>query len=422
MSSPKDHPLRYQMANELHARPFPVLQTSARAVHLAILRDGDRNADLEQLNALLDLFGANHASAAATHYFADVGPFRLKWEQHTEFVTYTLFLPGLTDRAFDPADHDNFPASWIATLSGHVIAACHVRIQEQTEEVDDIRNCLTEWFVPESLASAEIAESSAIIAGDFRIDPAGFMRFGVFVKPGTGPRRVGRFVQRLCEIETYKAMSMLGFSASKEMAGDLAGIEARLEALTEQMRGQRQPAEQTLRALLDIAGELENLEAKTSFRFSGTAAYSALVEERIEVLQEMRFQGRQLFREFMSRRFDPAMRTVRSTKSRLDTMAARAMRAAELLRTRVDVERSAQNHALLESMNRRAELQVKLQKTVEGLSVVAISYYAVNLASYLLYPLAQPIGLGKASLNAVLTPVVIAGVWFGLRRVRRAME
>jgi len=109
---------------------------------------------------------------------------------------------------------------------------------------------------------------------------------------------------------------------------------------------------------------------------------------------------------------------VRSTRDRLQAMADRAMRAGELLRTRVDVERSAQNQALLESMDRRADMQLRLQKTVEGLSVVAISYYAVSLAGYLLYPLAGPLGVSKGMITAAVTLPVVAAVWWLVRRIR----
>jgi len=142
----------------------------------------------------------------------------------------------------------------------------------------------------------------------------------------------------------------------------------------------------------------------------------------IGVLREERFRGRQTFGEFMMRRFDPAMRTVKSTEARLKAMADRALRAADLLRTQVDVERSAQNQTLLESMDKRADLQLRLQKTVEGLSVVAISYYAVNLAVYVLGPVGEEMGLGKLILTAVVTPLVIFGVWFLVRRIRKSME
>jgi uncharacterized membrane-anchored protein len=146
------------------------------------------------------------------------------------------------------------------------------------------------------------------------------------------------------------------------------------------------------------------------------------VDQRIAVLREERFKGRQTFYEFMMRRYDPAMRTVRSTETRLTTLVDRARRAGELLRTKVDVERSAQNQALLESMDKRADLQLRLQKTVEGLSVVAISYYAVSLVGYLAYPLVEFLGMTKGALTGLITLPVVGAVWYLVHRIRRSME
>jgi uncharacterized membrane-anchored protein len=164
------------------------------------------------------------------------------------------------------------------------------------------------------------------------------------------------------------------------------------------------------------------LDAQVAFRFGATWAYQAIVDQRIAVLREERFKGRQTFYEFMMRRYDPAMRTVRSTETRLTTLVDRARRAGELLRTKVDVERSAQNQALLESMDKRADLQLRLQKTVEGLSVVAISYYAVSLVGYLAYPLAELVGMTKGALTALITLPVVGAVWYLVHRIRRSME
>ncbi len=115
------------------------------------------------------------------------------------------------------------------------------------------------------------------------------------------------------------------------------------------------------------------------------------------------------------------MRTVQSTEARLKETSARAIRASELLRTRVDVERSAQNQAILASMDRRADLQLRLQHTVEGLSVVAISYYAVSLTGYLLYPLAGVMGMSKGMLISLITLPVVGAVWWMVRRLRKRL-
>ncbi|MFZ5961338.1 DUF3422 family protein [Thalassococcus sp. BH17M4-6] len=421
-----DHPLRYRLANELHARPFPSLKAPCRAVYLAIKKphqaaSRDKALDLKHLTDLLDRYGAAHPQPGATHFSGQIGQHTLKWEQHTEFVTYTVFLNGLGDRVYDPADFGVFPTEWLDEAPGVRITSALIRICVRPED-DDIEDQLEDWFVPESVAVSSVIDDEAIMAGDFRIDPAGHQRFAVFAKKHVGERRIGRIVQRLCEIETYKTMSMLGFSRVKEIGPRMSEIDSELSKLMEAMTHGTAPAEETLKSLLSVSAELEALSAQASFRLGATGAYEAIVAQRIKVLREERWQGRQTFAEFMMRRYDPAMRTVKSSERRLETMANRAMRAGDLLRTRVEVERSAQNQQLLESMNQRADMQLRLQKTVEGLSVVAISYYAVSLVGYLLYPLAEALGVSKGLLTAMVTLPVVAFVWGAIRRIRHAME
>ena len=310
------------------------------------------------------------------------------------------------------------PEDWLAAAPGKRLTSVLIRVEPMPESDAEVLKRLDEWFVPESLAVARVVDGAAVVAGDFRIDPAGHMRFAVFVARGTGPRRVGRIVQRLCEIETYRAMSMLGLMRSRDLGKRLNALDPKLSALVSGLNEAGPAPEVALHNLLTISAELESLAVQFSFRFGATAAYEAIVNQRIEVLREMRIEGRQTFGEFMMRRYDPAMRTVKSSESRLAAMAERAERAAALLRTRVDVERSAQNQRLLESMDRRADLALRLQHTVEGLSVVAISYYAVSLGAYLLKPAAHALHIGPEALLAGLVPVVVLGVWLMVRRIR----
>jgi uncharacterized membrane-anchored protein len=422
-----DHPLRYPLTNELHARPFPALEVPCTAVFLAFKEpvdaaNRDRDRDRAHLIDLLDRNGSPHPQPEATHFSGAIGRHELKWESHTEFVTYSAFSPGVGPRPFDPEEMRVFPENWLATAPGKRLVAVLIRVEAMPEDEDGVTQRLEEWFVPESLACSRVVDGAAIVAGDFRINSAGHMRFAVFVRPGTGERRVGRIVQRLCEIETYRAMSMLGLMRARQMSTHLNAIDPKLSALVSALDSAGQTPEATLHELLSISAELESQAVQVSFRFGATAAYEAIVNQRIEVLREVRIHGRQTFGEFMMRRYDPAMRTVKSAEARLRSMAERAQRAAELLRTRVDVERSAQNQKLLESMDRRADLQLRLQRTVEGLSVVAISYYAVNLATYALYPFAERLSISKGVATAVATPIVILLVWAAVRRIRRQMD
>jgi uncharacterized membrane-anchored protein len=427
MTQTADHPLRYALVSELHARPFPTISVPSQAVYLAVKEpqdaaNRDRAADHAHLGALLGRHAAPLPPTGITHHACQIGRHALKWESHTEFVTYLAHVPGTSARPFDPAEAEIFPASWVAAAPGKRLAAVSIRIEWLPEDPQQLAPMLEHWFVPESLACAWVLDGAAVVAGDFRIDPAGQMRFALFVRPGTGADRVGRIVQRLCEIETYRAMSMLGLGRARELTARLNALDPQLSAMVEAMAQEASAAEATLHELLRLSAELESLAVQHSFRFGATAAYEAIVSERVAVLRESRFEDRQKFSEFMLRRYDPAMRTVKSAEARLKAMLERATRAGELLRTRVDVERSAQNQRSLESMDRRADLQLRLQNTVEGLSVVAISYYGVNLAGYMAAPLAEPMGLSKAVLNAGLVPVVVVAVWLMVRRIRKGLH
>ncbi|MBO9408567.1 DUF3422 domain-containing protein [Shimia sp. R9_1] len=426
MTPIKDDPLRYKLANELHARPFPTLDVPCRAVFVAWRIAPDHlgtggEAARAHLIDLLDRFGVAHPNPEATHFTCQIGRDTLKWEQHAEFVTYTVFLPQLSARAFDPVDFDVFPTDWLAAAPGQRVTSAMIRVAPMSDEAE-INTQIDSWFLQEAVAMNYVLDGSCVVATDFRIAANGHQCMAVFVAPDTGARRVGRVVQRLCEIETYKCMSMLGYFRVKAISGELGALEADAGRLMGRLRSEEGDAAATLQSLLGLSGDLERLIADTSFRFGATGAYETIVFQRIDVLREERFQGRQTFREFMTRRYDPAMRTVKHSQSRLQSLAERVGRAAQLLRTKVEVARSAENQALLASMDRRADLALRLQETVEGLSVVAISYYAVSLAGYVVYPLAGPLGLSKGMMTAMLTPVVVALVWWMVRRIKARMH
>jgi uncharacterized membrane-anchored protein len=421
----EDYPDRYKLVNELHARPFPELSAPCRAVYLAIKEpqnaaERDRSRDFAHLIALLDRHGAPHPAPGADHYSGTIGRGFLKWEMHTEFVTYTIFAEGISERPFSGEFFRLFPADWLAQAPGRVVTSAIVRIE--SVPLEDLERRVAEdfqkWFVPESLAVSRVVDGEAVIGADFRIDENGHSRMAVLAMPGIGQRRLGRIVQRLLEIETYKCMAMLTLPQARRVAGAVARLDRQLSDIVAGMSGEGGGESETLDQLLKMSAEIEYLSATSAFRFGAAGAYEAIVNQRIQVLREERIGGRQLFAEFMTRRFDPAMRTCRSAQERLNELSARAERAANLLRTRVDVANQAASQETLRAMDRRAALQLRLQETVEGLSVVAISYYAVNLAAGLLAPLTDRLGFDKPLMLALLTIPVVLLVWAGVRRIR----
>ncbi|MDN5568713.1 MAG: DUF3422 domain-containing protein, partial [Paracoccus sp. (in: a-proteobacteria)] len=350
-----EHPLRFALVNELHARPSPRISAPATAAFVAFKepRDAanrDHGQDAAHLAALVSRHGGPRPDPGDSHYQGQLGRHDLKWESHTEFVTYMAMTPGLPIRPFDPSAAAIFSNDWQNQAPGKRVAAVLVQIDVLPDDPTKALDQLSGWFARDSLAAIWVLDEAAMVAGDFRIDADGWMRFAVFVRPGTSDGRIGRLVHRLVELETYRAMSMLGLGRARSLGKRLNELEPRLTAILEAMNDDNRPAEQMLHELLAVSTQLEAEAVQHSFRFGATSAYEAIVSDRIEALRETRFLDRQMMTEFMRRRYQPAMRTTKSVEQRLSKMMERAARAAELLRTRVDVERSAQNQKIMERM------------------------------------------------------------------------
>lgn len=428
----EEHPQRRSLTNELHARPFQPMRGPGRALLLAVKQpenaaDRDPEVDRAHLIDLLERHGAAHPPPDASQHSAQLGRVVLKWECHTEFVSYMLYEENEAERLFDGGLIRHFPQDWLETAPGKVLAAIQCEILPADDEdaaMSVLRGPLAREFEPESLAGGWVADRGVLALGDFRIHEGGFSRFALIVRGQMGPRRVGRVCQRLLEIEVYRTLAMLALPIARRTAKRLNEIERDLSGLIGQVAldEEQAPEGMILARLTELSAEIEALAADAAFRFGAGTAYEAIVHQRIAMLGEVRVEGRQQFREFMLRRFDPAMRTVHAAERRLSELAVRASRVSELLRTRVNVALEAQNRDLLESMDRRSDLQLRLQQTVEGLSVVAISYYAVSLAGYVLAPFAAQIGIEKDTATAIATVPVVLGVWWFVRRIRRRIE
>jgi uncharacterized membrane-anchored protein len=179
-----------------------------------------------------------------------------------------------------------------------------------------------------------------------------------------------------------------------------------------------------LHELTTLAGEIESVAAETASRFDASQAYYQVVRQRLEQLRESRIQGLQTLNEFLDARLAPAVATCAATARRQQSLAERAARLTALLRARVEVELQAQNQQLLDSMDRRAKVQLRLQETVEGLSVVAIGYYGVGLIGYVLKGLQAG---GWVTLNTGLAiglavPLVVGIAWLGLHYTKRRLR
>lgn len=421
MSAFVDHPLRKSLTDEVHARPFAALVPPERVSHLAMTSGEDaRAADRAALDALCRRFGVPLADEGVAHYFASFGAFRLKWERHTEFCAWTFFAQGDFSDPFAAPAIGLVPQDWLATLPGERLVGIHVAIDPRDRPARSAEE-LARYFSADSMVASRVAGGAAEAWADFRHHDDGFGRRLIHDVALT-PRQAGRLVQRLLEVGTYHMLALLALPVAREASTKIAEADIELGSIIGAMQRFDRRAEERplLDRLMALAVDIERLTAKSDFRFGSARAYYALVERRIAEMREERLEGFQTISDFMDRRLAPAMRTCESTAARLTNLAERISRAGSLLRTRVDIALEAQNQVLLTSMDRRAQQQLQLQQTVEGLSVAAISYYVVGLVGYALNAVAAAgVHVNHDLALGIAIPLVVGGVWFGIGRIRR---
>ncbi len=417
---PADHAARLPLNNEVHARPPEALPRRVRLTYLVLFGE----LDMAPLADLCQRFGVLPPAPDANHFSADLGPFRLKWERHTEFTRYWFFVPAKgTSKLFEVTALEAVPQDWLQTLAGEVLVANHLEMLPLPRTKPDEDKLSQENFAGNPMVGAEIAGGLGRAYADFRIHADGFGRMLVFDNAMT-PRQRGRTVQRLLETDTYRVLALLTLPVARALMPVLGGFEAELSKITATMSAAREADEpQLLDRLTLLHADVVREHTGSQFRFSAARAYADLVSLRISELREDRIEGLQLFSEFTDRRLSPAMRTCEAAAARLSITSERVARATQLLSTRVGISREKQNQALLESMDNRAKLQLRLQETVEGLSIAAITYYIVGLVGYAAKG-AKSLGVLPLSpdlVTALAIPVVLVLVALGVRRVRKSI-
>jgi uncharacterized membrane-anchored protein len=418
-SHPPNHAQRHDLADEVHARPPETVQVPARASYLAVLVDaGERSREQAHLEALCARFAIPAPRADATHLRASFGNLRLKWERHGEFSGYLIIAAGAASRPFAEPAAALMPPDWLAAVPGQTIAAVHVDLVPGAGWARDNAS-LAAHFGGQGVVGAAIAEGAGAVFSDLRLHDDGFSRWLV-LDEGLTPGQAGRTVQRLVEIEAYRLLALLALPIARRQTPRLLQIERELSTLTDALAQGQGNDEDLLQQLTRLAAEVESSLAASQFRFGACRAYAELVMRRIAELRESRLPGLQTVEEFMARRFTPAMATCQTAEQRLHGLSERIARASALLSTRVDITRERQNQALLASMDRRAKLQLRLQQTVEGLSVAAIVYYLAGLVGYL----AKGIKAGGWRFEpdlivALAVPALAVAAFFTVRRARR---
>ena len=428
---PPDDPQRRALHNEVHARPTARIHLPALVVYVAVLNEGvSREQECEHLRLLPGLSGLSSELLHGNFLRLRFDGYTVKWERHTEFTRYSIVQPlpeGALLEASDPELMSSLVVEpqWLSAIPGRTIAA--IKLALVPGDLDAIQETLVKakrWLGGMPVMASLLGQNGHSLAvSNFLLRPDGFERMLVVAPADISDTRAGRVSQRLLELETYRLMALRGLPVAKELGPLLSQCETALANIMASLENKAAADQQLLDTLVSLAATVERATAENTYRFSATRAYEALVAQRIAELREKAVSGTQTMGEFMQRRLSPAIATVAATGQRLTSLSERVARTSALLRTRVDIATEVQNQQLLEKLTRGQELQLRLQATVEGLSIAAISYYVVSLMLYgakALKAAGAPINPEIAA--GALVPLVLWSSWMAVRRIHQKLR
>lgn len=399
---------------EVHSRPFPNMPSNRLILHYAFMSEAGSSVAHAVLADLCRARGVAVPTPELGYHMMEWGKGKLRWESHSEFSTFTY--DGPAPRAF-LGQPENHPFGSGFTAPGALISATRIEVRKLTP----VNRKLLERFDKKSLAVSTLEDGKSLLATDFRQDVNGMTVF-LLLEDNLAPARIGYFVKTTIELETYRTLAMLGLPLARSLSPKLSSMEVELSRLTSAMRNaSADESEALLSDINTLAAELESDAAASLFRFGASRAYSHIVEERSAAIGDRAEPGHMSIGTFLARSLKPALRTCASVEDRQANLSRKLSRIANLLRTRVEIEIESQNRNLLDSMNRRTRLQLRLQQTVEGLSVAAVSYYVVGLFYYLAQAVAPylPYPVNPRLATGLFVPVAILGIWYLVRRVRK---
>ncbi|ANI80204.1 DUF3422 family protein [Sphingobium sp. EP60837] len=415
MFSFTNHPFRVFLSTEMHVRKLPPISAPTRLVQILIFLPPDK-MEQERLRLLAELDFGQDEYPDRNFLNLSVDGYQIIWERHTEILSYTFIRPGALDAPFDADAIRCLPHDYFSKGDGQVVRATQIAFSDR-----EMPEVVAASFEQDDLVICEVVDGGATIWSDFRLKPDGFGRLLVVNRNMSGTE-AALTIQRVQELGNYRNMALLGLPVAQQWAKTLTQLESRLAELTCQTAMIDADDATLLHDISDLSAELGAIVASTRYRMSASKAYAAMTTERLQQLRTKRLSSFPTLEDFTDRRLLPAVRTCISFSDRLEDLSQRVAWTTALLRTRVDTALSQQNRDLLRSMNHRARLQLRLQETVEGLSVVAITYYLVGILGYVLHGIEHSIPLPHDLMLAMLAPAVLFFLWLAKLRLRHHID
>jgi uncharacterized membrane-anchored protein len=363
----RNHVLRNEISQEVHARPFQKLYPEIGVVHIAATCSKEEQGELHEYLAQLTRNEGIAPPEDFTRFFHAAGEqTAIRFEPHNEFYTLTLYQ-------LDSRSTQRLTPYW-KNLPGDMLCGVEILFEDQQAGIPNPK----EYFGDRQVSGSEVMGGAGRVWTDFF--PAGEDNLVTILVQNVSLKsfQAGRLIQRLCEIETYRHTALLALPNAQKVMPLITQMDQQLADVTHSIASNSN-SQELLQELMQLAAKVEELSADTANRFSASEAYFSVVDSRITELREDRIEGLQTLSQFVERRLYPARKTCQSANARIDRLSIRIARATELIRSQVDLSIEQQNQQLLTRLNDRSRRQLRLQAKLESFTIIVVTYYAFDL-------------------------------------------
>ena len=207
----------------------------------------------------------------------------LKWENHSEFATYTLYtyapLPEHLGRDSFATDlHDYFTNRMAWKLSPVGSSRPSRPASSKCRIGPSLKSRSPVWLIAgsaqlQALPQLMSADGDAAIAADFDLDHRGQVRLVVLSCIEVSTSRLGRVIQRFLEVGDLPApMSMLTLPAARNVLSNIKDLNIQLSETVGRIGDEKESDKVVLDELLAISADLSLLSTSSSSRFNAGRA------------------------------------------------------------------------------------------------------------------------------------------------------
>ena len=374
---------RHEISNEIHRRPY-YEQFDPMRISLISLHTKSYENNYNHLSDLCEYLAIPApATKNLTYSYTHQDKFRLRWESHREFCTFQFIKNVNLDENYLFTDSNiNFiPHLWINNLSS-IINCVNLEVINKKNIKSESNEYIFSAFNNNYVAGSNLCNNKGSVFSDFKIDTNGYHRILLINGDKNGEmsgHQLGRSIQRILDIESYRSMSMISFIKSKDINLNLDNISKNLIKINELDN----PNDKFFK-LKNISDEINILNIRNKFRFQASKGYYPIIDDRFKELNFSKIEGIQPYEIYLNSRINPTKRITLATENRLNETLDIVNRSSILIKTEIELDIKKNSIALLDNMSKKKDIQIKLQKTVEGLSTIILTYYSVNLFNYLL--------------------------------------